>query len=112
MRKKTIKDGTFYTHITLIWDCSLEELQKYVKDKLGLEIEMTEALGKTIIKGDKVIIWLKHKDYVVTIAHEILHAVRFWLQDYYGIDLNKDTEEIYTLLHSFFHEKILEALDN
>lgn len=109
-----INDNTFYTYCEFVWDCPEKEFLKYVNKKCKIDKKSYGALGKTIYyKDDEKIncfIWIDNKNNYEILAHEILHLIRIWLQDYYGIDFNKETEEIYTLLHSFYFGKCFELL--
>ena len=109
MKKKLIRDKTFNTFCTLVWDCSESEFLNFTNGITGMDPEPNDSAGKTVWhrKGSVVgtFIWVKRKNNMETLAHEILHLVKFWLKDYYKVDLNDDTEEVYTMLHSFyFHE--------
>jgi len=114
MKKKFIKDKTFKTYCELVWDCSEEEFLKYANKMNGTDYQPNGALGKSIYQeSDEILnyfIWINKKDNYETLAHEILHMIRFWLQDFQGIDLNRETEEVYTLLHSFYFRECLKVL--
>jgi len=111
MKRKRIKDDTFDTYCELCSDCSEKEFLTFINKKYNTNYGLTNALGKSVYhtEDNKInyYIWINKKDNYVTLAHEILHLIRFWLQDYYGINLTEETEEIYTLLHSFYFNKLL-----
>ena len=114
MKKKLIEDKTFHTYIRLFWDCSEEEFVRYANKKNETEYEPNGAFGKTILhtvdKYFNVFIWVNSKKNYETLSHEILHIIRYWLQDFLGINMTEDTEEIYTMLHSFYMRECLKAL--
>ena len=111
MKRKRIKDNTFNTYCELCLDCSEREFLNFINKKHKTNYEPTTALGKSVChrkdSGINYYIWVNKKDDYVTLAHEVLHLIRFWLQDYYGINLTEETEEIYTLLHSFYLNKTI-----
>jgi len=55
-------------------------------------------------------VWIDNKNNIETLSHELLHVVRFWLQEHLEIALNEDTEEIYTMLHSFYMRECMKVL--
>lgn len=114
MKQKLIEDKTFNTFCRLFWDCSEEDFLNYANKKNGTNYVCTQAAGKSITYVDEkrvsFYMWINRKNNFETIAHEVLHLIRFWLQDYQGIKLSPETEEIYTLLHSFYFNQILTIL--
>ena len=116
MKKKLIHDKTFGTWCNLYWDCTEKELAKYVQKKVNYEIRTIGGVGKFIQVSDSngiytfVGIWLKGKKGMDTLSHEVLHMVKFWLFNYYKIGLSDETEEIYTILHSFYMREMLQVL--
>ncbi len=113
MKHKFIEDKTFNTYIYFCYDCSEEEFISYVNRKYNQSFEILQCLGKTTILEKpntnvvRVLVWVNKINNYETIAHELIHAIRYWLQDYQNINLNSKTEEIYTLLHSFYMREIL-----
>ncbi len=112
MKRYILYDNTFNTYFYLVWDCSEEEFVKHINKKYDASIECRESLGKIYLstptnKSINLEIWINKSNNIESLAHEILHAIRFWLQDYYHIPLNQETEEIYTMLHSHFMKKAL-----
>lgn len=111
MKVKLIKDKTLNTFVDLIWDCSEEEFLHYISKKTKNNLQVSGSDGKFYYKQDGnqvvTVIWVKRDNDLETLSHEILHLIRFWLQDFYEISLNKDTEEIYAMLHSFYFRQSL-----
>ena len=65
-----------------------------------------------MLEGDDFknsVIWIDHKDNLESLSHEILHLIFDWLE-HKGVSLTNKTDEIYTLLHSFYFRKCLECL--
>lgn len=116
MKTKFIKDNTFGTYIDLFWDCTEQEFCDRHNKNSEFEINPTGAFGKLahIEEGGNidVKVWINRKNNIETLSHEILHAVRYWLQDYQNITLSRETEEIYTGLHSYFMRQCLIALEH
>ena len=114
MHKETIKEKVFRTSAVIIYDCSEEELAKYIDKAYNYSIKITFSIGKTVVIEDgkytDVIIWINSPKNMVTLSHEILHLVTFWLNRYYKIPLNDDTEEVYTMLHSFYMREAIKKL--
>lgn len=110
-----IKDDTFHTYSWFVLDCSQKEFGEWVKKKLGYVLEEAScARGVCItVENNNCInfaVWVGDKDNIVTLAHEIIHLVAGWCREY-SISFTEDTEEIYTLLHSFYFERILKVID-
>ena len=114
MKKKLIKDKTFNTFCELFWDCSEEEFLKRINKLTNMDSRPDGSRGKTVFyrNGNKVgaYVWIKKRNNLGTLAHEILHLIRFWLQDFYEMDLSEETEEVYTSLHSFYFREGAKAL--
>ncbi len=111
MIHKLIRDKTFHTYIRFYWDCTEKEFVDQWNEG-HFQIKERNSNGKTVASenlGD-ISIWINRKNNVETLSHEILHAIRIWLEDYYKIPLNEDTEEIYTMLHSFYMERYLSTV--
>jgi hypothetical protein len=113
MKTKLIIDDTFKCWFRLVWDCNEIEFLTYLAKKYDCHKEPIGALGlnATAEDGSFCLIWINRKDNVESLSHEILHTTRFWLQDFLKITMSQDTEEIYTMLHSFFMRESLKALD-
>ena len=114
MKKKLIQDKTFSYYFWLVWDCTEEEYLNWWYKKTGHKVNANDSYGKSTFWEDEerriVGLWINRKNNVETLSHEILHIIRFWLQEFNGIDLNKETEEIYTTIHSYFMRKCLKEL--
>jgi len=114
MKKKLIEDNIFYSFCEFVYDCGEEEFLEYANKKNGRNYTATGAQGKFIWAETEdrflVCIWINHEENYETLAHEILHLTRFWLQDYYKIDLTKQTEEVYTLFHSFYFGQCIDFI--
>ena len=111
---KKIKDKTFGFWVTLYWDCSRRDFVKKIKEDFNYKVDHDDnddELGKgccTILDNySEIAIWINSPENIVTLAHKLLHLVKFWLYDHEGIPLSDDTEEIYAKLHSFFMKKSL-----
>jgi len=115
MKIKLIQDKTFHTYCRLFYDCTEIEFLNYANKKNGTNYQPTEAIGKFIYQDEKdflnVFIWIDKKNNYETLAHEILHMIRFWLQDCRYISLSEETDEVYTLLHSFYFRECIKALN-
>ena len=115
MKKKLVEDNTFNTYCELVWECSEEEFLNYVNKMNGTGYKSRGSLGKSVYHENNGIlnyfVWIKkRKGYEETLAHEVLHMIRFWLQDFQGINLSRETEEIWTLLHSFYFRELSKLL--
>ena len=114
MKKQLIEDKTFKTHCLFISNCTEQEFLDYINKRCKTNYKAGGASGKAVYYEDDkhlfCFIWVNDNKNYTTLAHEILHLIRFWLQDYYGINLNEQTEEIYTMLHSFYFKKIYKKL--
>ena len=92
MKKKIIEDKTFGTFIALIYECNEEEFFTFVNKKIGTSYIANGARGKTVYRNDDdwlvVYIWINKKNNYITLAHELIHTTRYWLQDFYGINLS------------------------
>lgn len=114
MKTKFIKEPVFGTYIELFWDCTEQEFCDKHNKNSDFKIYPTTGFGKCVhtenSKEVDVRIWINRKDNIETLSHEILHAVRFWLQDFQHIPLCKETEEVYANFHSFFMQECLKAL--
>lgn len=114
MRKKFIEDNTFGSYLNFFWDCTEQEFLNKLNKRNGSKYQVNGAQGKSIYHEDdehlSFSIWVNRKDNYETLSHEILHATRFWLQDYFKIDLTQETDEVYTLFHSFYMRECLKAL--
>ena len=110
MKSKTIVDKTFRTYIKFVWDCSEKEFVDWWNKKSEYKIEYYgDSDGKFAIDPNKtkIVIWIKNTNDVEALSHEILHAVNFWLNEYFRIYLTKETDEIYAMLHSFYMREVL-----
>ena len=110
-----VRDKTFRTFCRLVWDCPEDEFVQYANKLMtGDPVHSNGGGGKTVIGNNKdlieMIIWIKNRNDLETLSHEILHMIRWWLQDFYEIDLSEETEEIYTMLHSFYFNRFAKAL--
>ncbi len=114
MHKKTIKEKVFGTSATIIYDCSEEEFAEYMNKKYNYSIKRIFSIGKTVIVEDDeytdVIIWIHSPKDMITLSHELLHLITFWLKTYYEIPLSDDTEEVYTMLHSSYMRESIKKL--
>lgn len=113
MKSKTIKDNTFKTYIELFWDCTESEFCEKHNEVHYFKVSPAGSFGKTILTNGEYVdvkLWINRRNNVETLSHEILHAVRFWLQDYHSTPLSEETEETYTMLHSYFMGESLRAL--
>ena len=114
MKKKQIFDKTFKFYFDLVWDCNEEEFCNHYNKSHEFKIHNSFGFGKTVQTVEKekinVTLWLKSPNNVETLAHELIHVTRYWLQDYQNISLTQETEEVYTLLHSFFMNECLKTL--
>jgi len=113
MKRKFIKEDTFGFYLELVWNCTEEEFVTWVEKKYKFQAGVKGSFGKTVRIDGKtlnIFLWLKRKENIETLAHELIHIVRFWLEDYQGTKMCQETEEVYTTLHSFFMNKCLRIL--
>ena len=100
--------------VSFFWDCTEKEFNDYFYKNYNIKFELTGAEGTFNRYRDKNIIasyiWIKKKNNYVTLAHEIIHMVIFWLQNVRKINLDEDTQEVNTMLHSFYMGEFLKAL--
>jgi len=102
----------------LYWDCTEEEFADFHNKKYDFYVDCVGAFGKTVLTNQNneqmVSLWIGKKYNMDTLSHELLHVIRFWLQDFLEINLCVETEEVYTMLHSFYMKECLIAmgLDN
>ena len=115
MKKKFIEDKTFHTYIWFVWDCNLEELSDWLWKKFKYELtQKYNCGGKTIfIEGDTkdTIVWINGNNNIESLSHELIHVIQDWLVDYQAIPFNNETQEIFTLLHSYYFNKCLKCLN-
>lgn len=114
MKNILVEDKTIGSYCRLIYDCTEDEFLNWVNRRDSTDYKPNEALGKTIIFEGKdrrsVYLWVKDKNNLETLSHETLHLIRYWLQDFQSINLNAETEEIYTCLMSFYLKKFMRLL--
>jgi len=107
MRTKLITEPVFETYVRLIYDCSIDDLCRYVKKKFDYDTPGGETIwGKLVIldEQDEVLLWAKD-DNMFEAVHETVHLVFFWMR-FKGIPIEKSTEEVFTHLQSFYLDKI------
>ena len=116
MRKKFIEEPLYNSYFYLVWDCSVEELRKWVLSRFNWELEITDSqvnLGKliTIESDGKIdwIIWVDKKIKYESLSHELLHLT-FNTMRIVGIQLTKESEEAFTYLYSFYLKRCLAML--
>ena len=114
MKKKFIEEKVFGSYCYLVWDCKEEEFFSYINKKYKLNLKVEEQSGLFISlykKNEKIAyIWITNKKDVITLSHETIHLIRYWLQDSIGTNLNEETEETYCYLHDFYLKSFLKFL--
>jgi len=102
-----ISDPVFNTSINFVTGCSEKTFDRRWNNNNSRSDEGGTD-GKTLTSpGEDVWIWICKKNDIETLAHELLHAIRYWLQDDKGIALGAETDEVYAYLISFYTREYL-----
>jgi len=107
MKTKLITEPVFETYVRVLYDCSLDDVCRYVKKKFDFGVSGGEAVyGKLIVLPDldEVILWGKD-DNMLEVIHETAHLVFYWMR-FKGIPVRKSTEEVFAHLQGFYLDKI------
>lgn len=107
MKVKTIYDDVFRSRATVIYECTILELNKQLK-KIGAENVEDEGQDGVCLKdkyGELSIIWLRDIKDINSVAHETYHLVMDIL-DKRGIPIIKENDEVGAYLLGYYVEKI------
>ena len=112
MRTKFITEPVFETYVRLMYDCSLDEVSRYVEKEFSHKITVKDSTyGKLIVLDDKdeVILWAKDNN-MFEVIHETIHLVFFWMR-FKEIPIEKSTEEVFAHLQGFYIGEIKKMFD-
>ena len=103
MKTRRIKDPRWGELITLVWNCSQEELGEYILKKTGCQIVQSRQSDGSFfsihgVKFDEQFLWIEEFTWTINqqalLAHEIFHLVDCVLGDR-GFELNPGSREAY-----------------
>jgi len=101
-----------------VWLCfwwTPEEYSEYLKSQWVSDYSAPDWAGETtVISSWWILIWVAEKDelnMLLTLNHEIFHAVDYLLRKKVWITLSDDSDEVYAYTIAYFQSKFYKELN-
>lgn len=113
MKTKVFKEPIYQVHLTLLWDCTNDELFQWIKRYKNVELPDINNFDGGVFQLDSdnsryFFLWL-NKTNPGIIAHECLHTV-FDILEYNGVKYDPDNQEPFTYYLQYWIELITKTI--